>query len=49
LRLDELVDLGRAGLEHDAPEVGDVGDDAGALLVGGLGELILLLDWESYC
>jgi hypothetical protein len=47
LGLDELVDLGRAGLEHDAPEVGDVGCDGGALFVGGLGELVLLLDWEG--
>jgi hypothetical protein len=47
LGLDELVDLGRAGLEDDAPEVGDVGCDGGALFVGGLGELVLLLDWEG--
>ena len=44
LRLDELVDFWRAGLEDDGPEVGDGGSDFGAFGVGGFGEGVLLLD-----
>ena len=42
--MDELVDFWGAGFEDEGPEVGDGGEDLGALCVGGFGEGVLLLD-----